>query len=223
MQPTLIETERKKRERSAKSKPEEARALSPAVKARVIGLFEEGMTITELFRTLGMPNGASYWRACDADPAFATLAKQAQARGAAVKMALAQENAEREAESRDPDRARVAQSLCAVTMTYAEKIAPKEFGQLVKLGSDGSMPFAVHVINYGTLEGGALTQADSTNDASIARGKAKEIASPLWDDADAAQGSEGKGSRAVPRIRPRTSRRGVAKADRQKAKAKARN
>lgn len=220
MQPTLIATERARRKRNA-SKPEQEKVISPSLKVRVVALLEEGATITEMFRTAGMPSVRSFWRARESDPDFDNACRMAQVRGAEIKLALAMENAEREAESRDPDRARVAQSLCAVTTTYAEKIAPKEFGQLVKLGGDPNAPLAVQVINYSTLQGGALTPVDTANhDTTRAQ---EEIAAPLRNDAAATEGGKRESKALVRPIRPGTSRRRLAQGDRQKAKAKARN
>lgn len=219
MQPTLIETERRKR----RALTADSRVISPAIKLRVLALLEEGATITEVFRIKGMPSVRSFWRACDTDSEFESRVKRAQVRGAAVKLALASENAEREAESRDPDRMRVAQMLCAVTQVYAEKIAPKEFGQLVKLGGDADMPFAVQVINYAAIEGGKLTPVDSADDGTIAHATQKEIAASFHDDADAAESGEDRSATVVRNVRPSNSRRSVATRDRQKASAKGRN
>lgn len=199
------------------------RVISPAIKARVLALLEEGATITEVFRIKGMPSVRSFWRACDTDAEFESQVKRAQVRGAAVKLALANENAEREAESRDPDRMRVAQMLCAVTQVYVEKVAPKEFGQLVKLGGDPNAPLAVQVINYATINGGALSPVDTESDGTIAREAPKEIATSFHDDADAAESREGRGEAIVRDVRSRNSKRSVATRNRQKAPVKARN
>lgn len=215
MQPTLIETERKKRGRKPVRIGEGV--VSPKVKERVLWMLEQGSTLTEIARLQGMPCLYAINAERKRDPQFDADIDQARVVGLGVKMDLCAENAEREAESRDPDRMRVAQMLAAVMTSYAEKIAPKQYGQLVKLGGDANAPLAVHVINYGTLNGGALTPVVTGNEQAYAR----EIDLSGVHDAKAAQSGKAGRKRAVSADRPRTVPRRLAAHNRAKAAPKA--
>lgn len=215
MQPTLIETDRLRRLKFVNSK---SVAFTPTIKSRIIKALELGATLTEIARTPGLPHLSAIHAERKKDTDFDAAVREARIIGAEIKLDIVAENAEREAESRDPDRMRVAQMLAAVTTTYVEKIAPKEYGQLVKLGSDPNAPLAVHVIDYSALHGGSLnTQVDSGDDKIDAR----EVAAQAAYDANAAARGQITGQSAVCDDRPRPGRRRVGDDNRQKAPTKA--
>lgn len=168
MQPTLIETERKRRRGRPALRAGEG-AVKATAKRRIIYMLEAGATITEIARTQGLPSLHAINDERRRDPEFDAAIRTARVVGLEIKLDLCAEHAEREAESRDPDRMRVAQMLSTVMTTYAEKIAPKEYGQLVKLGGGDGGPLAVTVINYAAVNGGALTPVDDDNPGRIAR------------------------------------------------------
>jgi len=61
-------------------------------------------------------------------------------------------------ETNDPDTMRVAADYHKGTLNYAEKIAPKQFGVMVKhAGADGGQ-LAIAVVNYGAEMMGRLRE-----------------------------------------------------------------
>lgn len=80
--------------------------------------------------------------------------------GAETAIAEAQEFGKQAAAEGNPDMMRVAESFGRLSTTYAEKIAPKEFGQLVKLGDHNGGALQIVVANFAPLNGGALSSDD---------------------------------------------------------------
>lgn len=144
--PTIFARNRKRRE--AKLKPLGDVRLPDETKDLIIEAVAEGAMITELVERNVLPSYHHLWNECKRDTIFDAEYKAAQAKGARLLMNAANEHAQEMLESGDVDQMRCAESFMRVTETFVEKIAPKEFGQLVKLGSDPDAPLAVQVINY---------------------------------------------------------------------------
>lgn len=147
----------------------EHRALSEHQKAAVLRLTEEGATLIEIATLEGMPSVSSIYREALADAVFADALNAARAASATTAIEEAQHNLRVAATGKDTDEMIIAASYHRGTLDYAAKIAPKEYGQLVKLaGADGGA-LTVRVISYGTTQdiiGGSLeSKAALTRDA----------------------------------------------------------
>lgn len=139
--------------------------ISPLRKAKIVELIQHGATLTEIETLDGMPRANTIWDECKRDPAFAQAMSEARAVAAASILDEAQHNLRDAAQNNDPDKMRIAADYARGCVAYAEKIAPREFGQLVKLaGADGGA-LTISVVNYaegqqaisgGTLEGQAV-------------------------------------------------------------------
>lgn len=109
------------------------------MKARVLALVAAGATITEVCSRVGFTTPVPVWRACDADDKFRNSLREAQARGAATILAEAHDNARDAAIGDDPDKMRIADMYSRTATAFAEKMAPKEYGSLVKIAGDAEL------------------------------------------------------------------------------------
>lgn len=126
-----------------------AKPLDAERQALVLALLREGATPLEIVRHKGMPSLASIWATRDADAKFKVDFDNAVANGARAMLAEAQELARDATVSNDPDAVRVADMYMRVTQSYVEKLAPREFGQLVKLAGDADQAaITVQVVNF---------------------------------------------------------------------------
>lgn len=134
--------------------------ISPLRKAKIIELIQHGATLTEVETLHGMPRANTIWDECKRDPEFSRAMSEARSIAAANILDEAQHNLRDAAQGSDPDKMRIAADYARASLQYAEKIAPKEFGQLVKLaGADGGA-LTINVTNYAlesnAINGGAL-------------------------------------------------------------------
>ncbi len=127
-----------KRNLDARAKIKSATSDKLTAKQRelVLALLTEGGTITEVCARADIPRIGVVWNTCDADKAFAGQLKEAMTKGAATMLAEAHDNARDAGTSADPDKARIADMYTRCTASYVEKVAPREYGQLVKLAGD---------------------------------------------------------------------------------------
>jgi hypothetical protein len=70
------------------------------------------------------------------------------AQGAEAAIAEAAEVGKAASTSGDPDLMRIAEAFHRCALAYAEKTAPREYGQLIKLGNPEGGPLTLHVVNY---------------------------------------------------------------------------
>lgn len=113
--------------------------MDDKAKARVLALVAAGATITEVCSRVGFTTTVPLWRACDADEKFRNALREAQARGAASLLAEAHDNAREAAMSGDADEMRIADMYSRTATAFAEKMAPKEYGSLVKIAGDAEL------------------------------------------------------------------------------------
>lgn len=146
------------------AKPEPVVALTPEMRAAVLRIIGQGATIVELCALKGMPSVTSLWQAVDKDEAFRNEFRAAQAKGAAMVLQEAQELLRDAAEGTkvDTDKVRVAEMYARASQWYAEKFAPKEFGQLVKIAGDAELA-AVQVSITKYVPTAPVEQADATS------------------------------------------------------------
>jgi hypothetical protein len=163
-------------------------AVSAAVKRTILRLLEAGATQTEICSSAGMPSRNIVWEARKDDLAFDTDFRAAQAKGAETNIDLAKAHALDEIETRDPDRVRCAVMMMDIAVKYAEKIAPREFGQLVKLAGDPNAPLQLNVVSYALPVSAALVQVDCTNDGTIARADEIQIGHATGEESSQGQG-----------------------------------
>jgi hypothetical protein len=131
--------------------------VSEDQKLTIITALSEGAILTEITAIKGMPRASAVWRECERDPTFGDAVRQARVAGAHAILDEAQHNLREAADSGDTDRMRIASLYSQASTAYVEKIAPKEYGPLVKhAGADGGS-ILVQVVDYAAVEAGALT------------------------------------------------------------------
>lgn len=142
--------------------PVKGRAYAEADKARmkaeIIRLLGESATTREICELETMPTRATLFEWLQEDDEFRDAYENAKviAANGIVDEALdyAREVVEASVDDENgPDhaRARVAESYANVAMKYAEMIAPRTFGKLVKLtDASGNGPAVIQLVNFGT-------------------------------------------------------------------------
>lgn len=137
-----------------------ASPLDERTRDLVLELLREGATLAEICIARKVTSYTRLYQTRVADPAFDAEVRKASAMGAETAIAEAQEFGKQAAAEGNPDMMRVAESFGRLSTTYAEKIAPKEFGQLVKLGDHNGGALQIVVANFAPLNGGALSSDD---------------------------------------------------------------
>lgn len=123
-------------------------AMTSKQRETILQLLEEGATLSEIFTIRGICGYGTFYRARQADAAFDDCVRKALAQGAEAAIAEAAELSRRAAISQNPDEMRIAESFHRCALAYAEKCAPREYGQLLKLGSSDGGPLSLSVVNY---------------------------------------------------------------------------
>ena len=142
------------------------RSLDDDAKTLILLLLKDGATLAEIVRIPGFATFGSIAAARRLDAAWDAEVQAALTEGAAAMLAQAQTYATESLSTLDIDRMRMADILSKITALYAEKMAPRAFGQLVKLAGDESMaPVTISVINYArqSVDGTADTQSTRTH------------------------------------------------------------
>lgn len=139
-------------------------SISPEHKAAIVALVEHGATIVEIEAIEGMPSVVTIWRECKRDEAFGQALQSARVTAAASILDEAHQELRRALDTGDPDTMKIASDYVRGATSYVEKIAPKEFGTLVKLaGADGGA-LTVQVVDYAKsheVQGGSLKYDES--------------------------------------------------------------
>lgn len=139
--------------------------VSDKQKLALVKLLREGCTLTGACRRKGMPTMFSVYKAMERDPQFAAAMAQARVLQATSRIDRAQDILDEAITSDDIDKIRGAAVYAEQTTKYAEKIAPRDFGQLVKLaGSDGGA-LIVQVTQYDQAINGGTLQDTSPSHA----------------------------------------------------------
>ncbi len=139
-------------------------ALTEHQKAAVVRLIEEGATLVEVAALSGMPSVSTIYRESFQNEPFAQAMRSARAAAATTFIEEAQDNLRIAASSKDTDAMVIASAYHRGSLEYAAKIAPKEFGQLVKIaGADGGA-LTIQTINYSATIGN-----DGESSAPLAR------------------------------------------------------
>lgn len=125
-------------------------ALSDLHKRALPLLIADGATLTWLCEQPGMPSTASVHRARKDDPAFDAAMRDAMALHAAAILSTAQDYANEAIDDADFDKAKRAEILHRISVARAEKVAPKEYGQLVKHADADGGKLSISVVNYAT-------------------------------------------------------------------------
>lgn len=143
----------KKRKRLGPPKPGQPIHSTSELKAEICRLLSEGATTREICELESMPARATLFEWLSGDHEFRAHYEEAKVLAATVIVDEAMDYVREAVDGSDTDhmRARVAESFANVALKYAEKVAPRQFGQLVKLGnSEGDGPAIIQLINYTT-------------------------------------------------------------------------
>lgn len=122
------------------------------MKIKMCDLFAEGATVNEVVKFEGFPSRAELFRELHKDADFATAYGVAKELGAAVPLEEGLDVGRDAVEAdggENVNKSMVAHRYMQIGAIYAEKMAPKKYGQLLKLGGDEDLgPIKVQVINY---------------------------------------------------------------------------
>ncbi len=144
-----------------KNEAEPAR-MSEAQKTTTLAMLRDGTTLTAIARLSGMASLQNVYHECKCDPAFGEALREARALQATSRIDRAQDMLDDAAETNDTDRLRGAAIYTEQAIKYAEKVAPREYGQLVKhAGADGG---AIHVTLVDYSDGSSQKQTESTRE-----------------------------------------------------------
>ena len=91
---------------------------------------------------------SDFYATRSADLAFDAAIRQATAQGAEAAISEAAEFSRQAAKGNDPDLVKIAEAFHRCTVSYAEKMAPREFGQFVKLANPDGGALELQVVNY---------------------------------------------------------------------------
>jgi hypothetical protein len=92
--------------------------------------------------------GKAAYATRNADAEFDETVREAMAQGAEAGIAEAVELGKAASISGDPDLMRIAEAFHRCAVSYAEKTAPRQYGQLVKLANPEGGPIEIQVVNY---------------------------------------------------------------------------
>lgn len=134
--------------RDAMLKTRDELPLSAKQRDTVLKLLRNGATLSEVFTMRGLASYGSFYTTRANDPLFDDAVRQALAQGAEAAIAEAAEMSRRAAESANPDDMRVAEAFHRCALSYAEKAAPREYGQLIKLGNPDGGALSLSVVTY---------------------------------------------------------------------------
>jgi hypothetical protein len=144
----------KKQKRLGPAKAGQPIHSTSELKAEICRLLSEGATTREVCDLPSMPARKTLFEWLSADHEFRAHYEEAKVLAAQVIVDEAMDYAREAVESgsgSDHTRARIAESFANVAIKYAEKVAPRQFGQLVKLGnSEGDGPAVIQLVNYAT-------------------------------------------------------------------------
>lgn len=123
--------------------------ISAECKRAITELIKDGATFSEIADLSGMPSRVAIWDELARDDAWRVEMDKARLAGAMSELDTSHAHLKDAAEKDDIDAIRAAAVYAEQTRAYVEKIAPREFGALVKLaGADGGA-LTVQVMDYG--------------------------------------------------------------------------
>jgi len=125
------------------------------IRAHVLQLFRDGATSTEIDATPFMPSVDAQANECKRNPEFAAAVQEARAIGARAMLDEANDLARQVAVADDDgtinvDNVRAAESYARTINGFVEKVAPREYGPLLKLGADAdgaAMPI-IQIVSF---------------------------------------------------------------------------
>lgn len=125
------------------------------IRAHVIQLFRDGATSTEIDASPFMPSVDAQANECKRNPEFAVAVQEARAIGAKAMLDEANDLARQVAVADEygdinVDNVRAAESYARTISGFVEKVAPREYGPLLKLGADadaGAMPI-IQIVSF---------------------------------------------------------------------------
>lgn len=144
----VLATSRGQRDAMVKRPYRAPSPLDQALKDRVLELCREGATLSEVCTERQVTSYTRLYHTRTVDALFDDDVRKALAMGAEAALSEAQEFSKAAAESGNPDLMRVAESFGRVSVLYAEKIAPREYGQLIKLGGADGGALSLQVVSY---------------------------------------------------------------------------
>jgi len=158
---SVIEQSRERRDAIVKQGAREPPLLDGAQRATILTLLAEGATLAEIFTIRGITSYSDFYATRNADGEFDAAVRGATAQGAEAAIAEAAEVGKAASSSSDPDLMRIAEAFHRCALAYAEKTAPREYGQLIKLSNPEGGPLSLHVVSYAmpSVESKALLKA----------------------------------------------------------------
>ena len=164
-----MQKSRERRDETVKRGVRKPEVLNEQQRATVFTMLREGATLAEIFTLRGITSYNDFFLTRNADESFDASVRQAMAQGAEAAISEAAEFTKTAAKSDDPDLVKIAEAFHRCAVSYAEKTAPREFGQLVKLANPDGGALSVHVISYAVpaIEGKPLHAIDAPRSPAI--------------------------------------------------------
>jgi hypothetical protein len=145
---SVVEQSRERRDAIVKRGVQKPELLDGDQRATILTLLAEGATLAEIFTIRGITSYSDFYATRNADGEFDAAVRGAMAQGAEAAIAEAAEVGKAASSSGDPDLMRIAEAFHRCALSYAEKTAPREYGQLIKLSNPEDGPLTLHVVNY---------------------------------------------------------------------------
>lgn len=149
-------------------KPKSGAFNRPEIRAEILRLLKEGCTTSEICHLPGYPSRAVLFDWLQADPAFRA---EYEAAKVAAAEAVLDEALDRGRDAgvpvdahgkQDLGRMKVAQAFANIATAYAAAIAPRQYGQLVKVGAEaGAGGITIQVVQYEQPRTGRATEKAS--------------------------------------------------------------
>lgn len=145
---SVITQSRERRDAIVKRGGRKPQLLDEAQRATILTLLSEGATLAEIFTIRGITSYSDFYTTRNADADFDAVVRGAMAQGAEAAIAEAAEVGKAASNSGDADLMRIAEAFHRCAVSYAEKTAPREYGQLIKLSNPDGGALTLHVVNY---------------------------------------------------------------------------
>ena len=166
---SVIEQSRERRDAIVKRGARKPKVLDETQRTTILTLLTEGATLAEIFTVRGITSYSDFYTTRNADADFDEAVRGAMAQGAEAAIAEAAEVGKAASNSGDPDLMRIAEAFHRCAVSYAEKTAPREYGQLIKLSNPDGGALTMHVVSYAVpaVEGKSLQAIDAPRTPAI--------------------------------------------------------
>jgi hypothetical protein len=176
---SVVAKARQRRDQLLKSRSHDNKPLSEEQRGAVLKLLRNGATLSEIFTMRGIASYGCFYATRTADQVFDDDVRKALAQGAEAAIAEAAELSRSAVETDNPDMMRIAEAFHRCALSYAEKAAPREYGQLIKLGGHDGGALSLSVVTYALpIVDGKFQELPDGSRARLISGEAEPLDAP---------------------------------------------